>query len=192
MRIEAALKASSDRKPEPKRDANPDTSSIAKLFEEVKLMFQDLPSRIDGRISDGGPRRRFPLRRFHPAMIEEFSFMAAEPGDPIGLLLVGSIFKDEMPWLYELLLDAYREIRGGDSERGRASVARLRRILRRAWHSPFMEELGCEPRPELRHLLQDLPEVFERYLERSVQLRLPEEPVAEKKESKSKKGERSG
>jgi hypothetical protein len=42
--------------------------SVAKLFEEIKLMFQELPSRVEGRLD---PHRRKKFRRFHPMMLEE-------------------------------------------------------------------------------------------------------------------------
>ena len=41
---------------------------IAKLFEEVKIMFENLPSRIENRIDPESKRKR---RRFHPRMFEE-------------------------------------------------------------------------------------------------------------------------
>lgn len=45
-----------------------DETSVAKLFEEVKVMFQDLPSRIEGQLD---PMRQRKRRRLHPMMIEE-------------------------------------------------------------------------------------------------------------------------
>lgn len=43
-------------------------NSSAKLFEEIKIMFQDLPSRIERAPPPEGRRRK---RRFHPGMFEE-------------------------------------------------------------------------------------------------------------------------
>ena len=49
-----------------------DETSVAKLFEEVKVMFQDLPSRIEGQLD---PLRHRKRRRFHPGMIEDLFHM---------------------------------------------------------------------------------------------------------------------
>jgi hypothetical protein len=49
-----------------------DANTVAKLFEEVKVMFQDLPQRLDRQISDGTDRnKKRRMRRFHPMMVEE-------------------------------------------------------------------------------------------------------------------------
>lgn len=55
-------------RPEPTETPNAgrvDVTEVAKLFEEVKVMFRDLPETIEARIS---PRR---YRRIHPMMLDE-------------------------------------------------------------------------------------------------------------------------
>ncbi len=56
--------------------------STAKLFEEIKVMFQDLPSRIDSMAerSRFGPRGR--RRELHPGMLEEFVMMSSRRQEP--------------------------------------------------------------------------------------------------------------
>src|SRR5437868_15488724 len=88
-----------------------DESSVAKLFEEVKVMFQDLPSRIEGQIDPLRHRRR---RRLHPMMVEELMHMT-KPDDPIGLLATLGLFREDMPWLYELGIAVYRAIQRGNT-----------------------------------------------------------------------------
>src|SRR6266446_4417854 len=73
-----------------------DETSVAKLFEEVKVMFQDLPSRIEGRLD---PLRRKRRRRLHPMMVEEILHVSKEFDDPTGLLILIGLFRDELPWL---------------------------------------------------------------------------------------------
>ena len=92
------------------------SASVAKLFEEVKVMFQDLPSRLEARLAEAGaPSRRRRLRSFHPMMFEELVHMFPDdPGDPTALLMMASVVREDMPWLYELLVDAYREAKAGD------------------------------------------------------------------------------
>jgi hypothetical protein len=82
---------------------------VAKLFEEVKIMFESLPSRIENRIDPELKRRK---RKFHPMMIDEMMHVGMKNGDfTIGFLMVISFFKEDFPWLYELGLETYRELK---------------------------------------------------------------------------------
>jgi hypothetical protein len=78
--LESIGKASSPELQKPSNDDN----TVAKLFEEVKVMFQDLPSRLDRQFSDGTDRskRRRP-RRFHPMMLEDFMMMGFDDGQTL-------------------------------------------------------------------------------------------------------------
>lgn len=64
-----------------------DETSVAKLFEEVKIMFQDLPSRVESRLSDSiDPMRKRKMRRFDPMFFEEMLHFSEKSDDPFGLL----------------------------------------------------------------------------------------------------------
>jgi hypothetical protein len=71
-------------------------NSSAKLFEEIKIMFQDLPSRIERNESSRSGRRR---RRFHPGMIEELMLRRKDPA--LGIRVGLSLLRDSMPWIYD-------------------------------------------------------------------------------------------
>jgi len=76
-----------------------DSSSVAKLFEEIKVMYQDLPSRIESRVSDGSrPTRK--RHRIHPKMLLEMSFSERGGATPfLPLLQATSQYREELPWL---------------------------------------------------------------------------------------------
>jgi len=60
-------------KPEdkPARPGDAEASDVAKLFEEIKVMFRDLPERLHGQLSESlGPRRR-KRWKLHPEMAME-------------------------------------------------------------------------------------------------------------------------
>lgn len=144
-----------------------DSASVAKLFEEVKVMFQDLPSRLEVRLAEVGaaPRRRR-LRSFHPMMFEEFAHMFGdEPGDPIALLMMASVVREDAPWLYELIVDAYREAKAGDLSAARKSLQRVRRASKVMMRGGWMEGTGSEPR-EIEMFAMELPMLLEDYLAR--------------------------
>ena len=72
----------------------------AKLFEEVKLMFKELPKRIENasqRKSDGK------LKRLHPAMFEEIMHYSIRSQiDPkIFMQMLLATLKGDFPWIYE-------------------------------------------------------------------------------------------
>lgn len=144
-----------------------DSASVAKLFEEIKVMFQDLPSRMEARLLEGSaPIRRRRLRHLHPMMFEELAHIGPDrPGDPVALLMIASMVRDDAPWLYELIVDVYREVKAGNTATARRDIRRLRDTTEVMMHSPWMEEMGIHPR-EMDMLLMELPVMLDRYLTR--------------------------
>lgn len=88
-----------------------DTTSVAKLFEEVKVMFQDLPTRIERRLDpDYSPnsrrRRRIPAH----ATFEIFHILGREMPDSVQLVVLAGHFREELPWIYEMAFEINRKI----------------------------------------------------------------------------------
>lgn len=150
-----------------------DDASIAKMFEEVKLLVRDLPDRVQGQLS--GPRRRRRFKGPPPMMImEEFSHhpMLRDAGGPaFGLLILLGLYRDDFPWLYELGLDLYRALqRGNDKEIERAYRA-LRAGAEVMSHEPFMFDMMGGPEDEeafmfLRHFSHDIERIVKRSVRR--------------------------
>lgn len=102
-------------KAEKHTDELKEDTSIAKLFEEVKIMFQDLPSRIDKRLDPEIMMRK--RRRFHPKLMDEFFHIARKFEEPnISFLMMISMFKEELPWFYEIGLDTYRTLKNAKTK----------------------------------------------------------------------------
>ncbi|SOB83151.1 TIR domain-containing protein [Streptomyces sp. 1331.2] len=84
-------------------------SSNARIFEEIKVMFQELPDRIEdiATRNDLGPLRSEVL---DPAILSEIASLSAgttrRPG--VAFLVLASPFRDVMPWLYEIAAEIYR------------------------------------------------------------------------------------
>lgn len=74
-----------------------DENASAKLFEEIKVMFQDLPSRIDRNLSS--PNYKYKSKRFHPMIFKEIMHVA--PNKKIGLLICLSFIGEKFPWIYD-------------------------------------------------------------------------------------------
>jgi hypothetical protein len=121
----------------------------AEILEELVAGVRSLESRLresEERLSTMVPRSRR-SRRIHPMMLHELTHMiSGGPGDPIGVLLVASMVREEMPWLYELGMEAYRAAKIGDSDEAQNALRRFRRAAELMVEGPFAEELGLDPR----------------------------------------------
>jgi hypothetical protein len=148
----------------------PDDSSAAKLFEEIKVMFQDLPSRMEDRISNAiRPSRRRKWRHFHPGMLDEIMHVGGlKEGDPIGILMMASLVREEMPWFYEIAREIYNTLKTGDADNAERELGRLRNMAEMMMHGPFMEDFGDK---ESHIMMMEFPRMFDhivhRYMERA-------------------------
>lgn len=157
--------------PGKKASEQPEDSPVAKVLEEMK----SLPARVVERLADSDEpfarRRRF--RHFHPMMLEEFMHMAGEPGDPVGILMAASFFRDEAPWLYELVMEVYRAVKSGDSTAIEAELARLERFSNFTARGPFMEEFGFRDK-ESYMLMREFPRMLHHMLSRTLEVKKPQ------------------
>jgi hypothetical protein len=138
----------SDPVDEPSSDA-----ASAKLFEEIKVMFQDLPSRIESVTE----HRRFRGRRFHPGMLEEFVMMSTRGEPDIGLasLIMTSMFRDEVPWLYAMAVELYRASLADDRAATRRAYRNFVRAVDSVERGSLLELMG-PPRKDLYMLIHEL------------------------------------
>ena len=163
-----------------------DETSVAKFFEEIKVLVGDVPERVAGQLgSDPHIRRMRRRRRFHPMMLEELLHhpMWRESPDAggVSILIVFSMLRDDFPWLYELATHLYRAIESGESR----AIDRARKILINTLdmttHGPFMDEammVGPDDMDALmflRHFAHDI----DRFLLKPKRLRKGELPLAD-------------
>lgn len=150
-------KDSGSTKPEQKGEE----ASVAKIFEEIKVMFQDLPSRLEGVVGDNSDKRPRRHRRLHPMMILDVTTTLSHSGARgAGLLVFASLLRDEVPWLYEPIMDLYRALRSGQSEQIRMSIDQVREMSRIVDH-PVMRDLYGRDL-ESYELIRQMPMMIER------------------------------
>jgi hypothetical protein len=158
------------------KEKPPEDNPMAKFLEEMKGLVRDLPSRVADRMAEvGDPSRRRRFRRFHPMMFEEIMHMGGDSGDPMGILLAASMVREDMPWFYEIVVEAYHAIKAGDTEGAEKEIRRLSRLAEGLMHGPFMdgpfmEEFGGK---EGRMVMMELPRIFEHMLRRCVEAKKP-------------------
>ncbi|HEX7822840.1 MAG TPA: TIR domain-containing protein [Sphingobium sp.] len=117
-----------------------DTASVAKLFEEVKVMFQDLPRHIERRV-DPDFMASTSRRKRHPArLIREMTReMGRDLPDGVGLLMSASQFRDDFPWIYDMAVDAFMKI-GGRDEGAVEALEKLDHVLHVTLDHPIFRE----------------------------------------------------
>lgn len=155
-----------------KKDASPtpkppDETSVAKFFEEIKVLVRDVPERVAMEVNNGPRGFRGKRRiRFHPGMMEELFYHPAmrEGGNPaIPLLIAFSMFRDELPWLYEVAAQFSRAIEDGDPRRIERARMGIMRTIEMLHHSPMGDMLGIRD-DDTMMLLHQLSRMLERYV----------------------------
>lgn len=139
-----------------------DATAAAKLFEEVKVMFRDLPGRVESQLREHGVGKR--RRRLHPGMIEELLFRTlSHSRDPSSAwLFIASLTRDEAPWLAELALQLSRAFETHDVhavDKVRRTISEFADLARHA----RMFVRGPEDE-ESYMLMRHLPEVLEHFV----------------------------
>jgi len=139
-------------------------TSIAKLFEEVKIMFKDLPSRIDRRLDPDSMTRR--KRRFYPKMLDEIMHFSSEIGDPtLSFLMAVSMFKDDVPWFYEVGIETFRSLRAAKTAAERQKAMSTYNRAMQMLDNPMVIEVFSRSE-ESYFLLKEVHQFMRKYLER--------------------------
>lgn len=152
------------------------------ILEELVTSVRSLDSRLRD-FSEGAPMSvRHRRMRFHPMMLHKIThIVGGKPGDPIGLLIIASMLREDMPWLYELGMEAYRAAKSSLPEEGERTRRQFQRAVEFLAHGPFpFEEMVMDP--EMLHMLV-------RELEHSMMFKPPpdEEPKIRPKRKKDEK-----
>jgi len=123
-------------KTEPLNESNKDNSS-ARLFEEIKVMFKDLPSRIESNMYSG--LRSSNKRQIHPMMVKEMMHMSKN--NKVGILVGLSILRETMPWVYDLGLETFRVIDSSKSiKEKKLAFSDFEEVLSMSIRHPIMHE----------------------------------------------------
>ena len=140
-------------------------SSVAKLFEEVKIMFQDLPQRIERNIEPNYRRRKF---RLHPELLHEIMFMSEKSDEThFGFLAMISFFKDDFPWIYEIGKETYEILKSNKAVSTKEKAfTDFRRFVKRSFKHPFFMEMGGSK--ESYMMLEEFMMMSEKFLDRMI------------------------
>jgi TIR domain len=149
------------------------------ILEELVTGVRGLSSRMRDLDPEMSDKERFMRRRrmrFHPAMMEEFAFMTSEVDDgPTVLLLLAGMMREELPWLAEVLVEAYREIKHASAPEVEQIIGRLLRVVKHMAHHPIMREWGMNSKDSMM-FAEELPMVLDMTLQRLMDRKRPRRP----------------
>jgi hypothetical protein len=121
------------KQPSPNKQSRPQSEVLEELVGAVRTM--------EARIRDGvdDPRRMNKrLNRFPPMFMRDLSRSITNgPEDAVNILVLASTFRDDIPWLYELGMEAYRQINAGQRVEGRKSLRRFAETCEMLRRGPF-------------------------------------------------------
>jgi hypothetical protein len=139
-------------------------TQTAKLFEEIKIMFQDLPSRIEKNSFTDGNRKS---RRLHPMMLEELMHTSKDAST--GFLIILSLFKNDFPWLYELGTELSRHLKTSKPLKDKdLMIHEFERVVQMSTHNPYFEEMFMRNKDDYR-LYREMPQMLLNALRRMVE-----------------------
>lgn len=139
-------------------------NEIPKLFEEIKVMFKDLPIRIESRIdTDTKVHKR--RRRIHPLMFEEFFNISPDP--LLGMQFALVLIKDEMPCVYEFGIDIIRMLKSDISLKEKEKyLINFNELISMSMHYALFEEMLLSNSKDEYMVLRELPHLFRRVYSR--------------------------
>lgn len=132
-------------------------NSTAKLFEEIKMMFQDLPSKIQNNVRMDSRERR--KRKIHPMMIEELCHLPCKGS--MGLIAALSLYKEtSLSWIYDVGIETIREIekKKSISEKQRI-LYEFEEALNFSIHNSMAHELSIDSKDDY-YLMREIPMVL--------------------------------
>lgn len=165
--VDALLKG---RRKEPTHPAaRVDETSVAKFFEEIKVLVRDMPDRVASELGNDPRLRRMRRgRRLHPMMLEELFHhpVFRESPDHAGLpiLMMFSMFRDDYPWLYELGLHLYRAIESGNPKAIELARRTIDDTINMTMHGPMGEMMGGLGDEESMMMIHHLVRSMDRYV----------------------------
>ena len=104
--------------------------------------------------------RRKRLTRIHPRMLEELMMSTDEGGSYLSLLMLSGIYREDFPWISEILTEVYREIRDCSPENAEKILIRLRRVIKNMMNSKMLYELSGGSK-QLMMMADELPMILD-------------------------------
>lgn len=184
FRDSVALLLKSRKKEQPQPVARVDENSVAKFFEEFKVLVRDVPDRVASELGNNPRMRQMRRRRrLPPIMFEElFHHPMFRELDNAGLpfLMLFSMLRDDFPWLYEIGVQLYRAICDGNQPAIQHARRTIGGMIEMMHHGPFSELIGGPEDEDALMAVHHLLRVYGSFEPGPKRHRKPEAPSADK------------
>lgn len=117
------------------------------ILEELVAGVRNVESRVRDIVDeDSFFRKRRKRHRVHPGMILDMSRqLSFRSRDPIQIMMLATLVRDEIPWLYELALEFFRTRRISHGRFNDYARKQLQEALQMLERGPYAEEIGVDP-----------------------------------------------
>lgn len=135
------------------------------LLDEIHSTMRTLSRHLDESLDPS----RSPVwlrrgRRIHPLLLRELLHML--PNSSAGVLLAASVFRDWMPWLYELGMEAHRASQYGTQAEAQRAIDTFRRAVEMSIRGPWVREFVGRSR-EVYAFLEEIEPFLDEVLSRA-------------------------
>jgi hypothetical protein len=123
------------------REAVPSAATGAmtnQLFEEMRSLARDLPIRLESKLAEVSRGSR--ITDIH-AVDNAATSLKRSARDPIALLVLASVVREELPWLYVLAVETFRDMRGKDAVRAGTALSRFTQCIDVLLEATFLSEM---------------------------------------------------
>jgi hypothetical protein len=161
------LNAKPESKKEESKEPKLDSNAAAKLFEEVKIMFKELPIIIE-RVSLKSSSKE-PRKLMHPGMLEELAYYSMRFDSKIGLQIILSPIKNDFPWIYDGAIDTLEKVaKAKTAETVDNEISKFMRIVEFTFEHPKMRETIVDNEYNYRNT-REIPRLIYDFLRRSAE-----------------------
>jgi len=166
---------------EEKLDRIPDKEDSGKHMRPQTEILEDLVSQVRGlgaRMRDFDPEmmerdlrsRDRKFRKIHHFMFEEIMMLSGEGREnDMALLMIAGLMRDTMPWLSEVLVEGYRDIKAASPREVPEIANRLMRVVKVSTRSPLAERMMDDSKGA-HMLMMELPHLIDRAISYRVEI----------------------
>lgn len=127
----------------------------------TKKLLEELPRQIANQINISQSKTK--ERHLDRLMIRDLMESANGINQDISLLMILSLYREQLPWVYDIGLEAYKLANEGDLKGAREVIRSLREVIMLTSKSFWSMEL-FDNKEEYRFVLKELPALLDRYL----------------------------
>lgn len=140
---------------------NIDASKNDSEKESIHNDINEIKDIIDTKMSNVDIRRD---KRYDARVIRQYVHeFIREKSDPIGLLMLASIFRDNLPWVYESGMIAYRKAKEEGIQNAKREILKFKDFIELSAHHPMSRKLQDE---NIRMMVHDTLHLIDELLDR--------------------------